>query len=455
MNSSTQARLEDVKAALRSVDAALADGRKSPLWLLKPDMWRMRRQRDLLRSERARLEAERQREKDALKKPSKAAKPAPSSSGVPVAHADAIVTAAEINERHGTGVLLQRLFRENSNTIHVRSMDLYGGETTGALRLRVPAGFSRDLPTLLEGSTVRRILSVPYSGSDVENTLVLKQLTGAPLCVWLMDHNLGGGEHQIPSHLMQELLNQAELRLGISPEFCTLYEGLFGHKVHFAPPVVEASLGQTTALPCISAVEQPGVLLGNVWSQRWLQHLADTVAKAEIPLVAYGHKSPQWVKHDALARHVEMKGFLPEAELVQALRVAPFAIVPTGTLDADDDLPDIARYSLPSRTLYLSAVGNLPILVTGHEDSGVAKFVRRHGLGTVIPYDGLRLSQASQWIREPEQQVRFRHAAAAMAPAFACDDALDWIWRSLELGRPADGRWTEDSLKRIAGCTGT
>jgi hypothetical protein len=299
---------------------------------------------------------------------------------------------------------------------------------------------------MLQGSTVKRILSVPYSNSDVRNTLALQAATGAPLCVWLMDHNLGSGEHQIASGLMKELLDRAQLRLGISPEFCTLYRDLFGHEIHFAPPVVDASLAQRTPLRHGDDVSPSGVLLGNVWSQRWLEKLADTVAAARIPMVAYGPKSPQWVKSDALAAQVETRGFLPEDELVTALRSHPFAVVPTGTLDEADDLPEVARYSLPSRTLYLSTVGNLPVIVTGHEDSGVARFVKRHGLGIVVPYEGKEFRRAVQRICQPEQQVKFRRRAAEMAPAFACDDMLDWLWRSLALGRPVDDRWSDAAL---------
>jgi hypothetical protein len=247
---------------------------------------------------------------------------------------------------------------------------------------------------------------------------------------------------------MQELIDASTLCLGISPEIGELYASRFGKPVHFAPPVVDECLGQRELLHLPPELFLPatGLLLGNVWSQRWLKKLAESVATAKVPLVAYGHKSPQWVKHDALAAHVDMRGFLPEDELVTALRSHPFAVVPTGTLDEADDLPEIARYSLPSRTLYLSAVGNLPVIVIGHKDSGVARFVKRHGLGIVVPYDGKEFRRAVQRICQPEQQLQFRRRAAQMAPAFACDDMLDWLWRSLEVGSPVDDRWSDSVL---------
>lgn len=425
--------------------AEIAVRRRHPLWFLFPSVWALRKQRDSLRAQESKLKLEAK----AAKK-QRVPKPPPMNLpqvvGTPVQDADLIITAAEINERHGTGVLLQRIFRTAPNFIHVRSIDIYGGETSGALQVRAPACTAEELVAMLQGSTVKRILSVPYSNSDVRNTLALQAATGAPLCVWLMDHNLGNGEHQIASDLMKELLDRAHLRLGISPEFCTLYRDLFGYEIHFAPPIVDAALAQRTPLHHGAEASPAGVLLGNVWSQRWLEKLADAVAAAQIPMVAYGPKSPQWVKNDALAAQVETRGFLPEDELVTALRSHPFAVVPTGTLDEADDLPEVARYSLPSRTLYLSTVGNLPVIVIGHEDSGVARFVKRHGLGIVVPYDGAELRRAALHMCEPEQQAKYRRRAAQMAPAFACDDMLDWLWRSLEKGSPADDRWSDSVL---------
>ncbi|OAI56278.1 hypothetical protein AYO49_04600 [Verrucomicrobiaceae bacterium SCGC AG-212-N21] len=441
---------EDIKEELQRVEEELGRDRRGFLWFLKPNVWRLRSQRDALRTEVKRLKEE----KKAKPKPPKAAPapaPAPSpplalsSEGIAVHDATLIITVSEIGDRHGTGVLLERIFRPAPDFIHVRARNLYDGQTAGALRIGLPPGTvaTANLPALLQGSTVRRILSIPFDRCDVENTLAFHDATRAPLCVWLMDHNLGEGEHQIPRPMMKQLLDRAQLRLGISPEFCKLYGSEFGHEVHFAPPVVDAALGQRTPLelPHEFLVPPTGVLLGNVWSQRWLKKLASTAAASGVPLVAFGHKAPPWVKQDALAAHVQTRGFLPEAELVAELRRHPFAVVPTGTLDAEDDLPEIARYSLPSRTLYLSAVGNLPIIVVGHHDTGVARFVTRHGLGVVVPHDGAALRRAAHEICRPDQQLHFRRQAAGLAPSFACDDMLQWLWKSLDIGAPSDNRW--------------
>lgn len=439
---------DDAKSARMEVEKLLDEKRCNPLWFLNPSVWALRKKREELKQAE---QLQKQQRKEA--KANKPAKPKPmaTSVGEPVADATLIITAAEINDCHGTGVLLRRIFKDDPDFIHVWGFNLYGGETSGKQRIFMPPGSlaHADLPALLQGSTIKRILAVPYHRSDVENTLALHELTGAPMCVWLMDHNLGDDPLEIPGEMMKQLLDRAQVRLGISPEFCTLYAGLFGHEIHFAPPVVEHARGQFQPLELKAASPPAGVLLGNVWSVRWLAKLAEAIAEAGLPFAAYGHNSPQWVKHEALSAHVNMRGFLPEDELMHSLRSHPFAVVPTGTLDEDDDIQEIARYSLPSRTLYLSAVGNLPIIVIGHEDSGVARFVKRYGLGLVVPYDGAALRRAVEQICLPEEQLKFRQRAAQMASSFACDDMLHWLWQSLESGRPADDRWSEARLSTV------
>jgi len=454
--SASHSKQQSPKEALKRVETSLKSSRRNPFWFIFPQNLALKRERDRLRQEVQVLneqKAKKQRPEPSASVPKPALAPATLSvEGHAVQGATAILTVGELNDRHGTGVLLNRIFKESPNYIHLRSLNVYGGETGGALRICLPAGSARttDIDALLQGSTIERILSVPYYLSDIENSLALAGATGAPMCVWIMDNNLGDGPQQISTESMQGLLNRAKLRLGISPEMCELYEAQFGHRFHFAPPVVEAKLGQNALLhlPADSFLPPKGVLLGNFWSGRWMRKLAATVTEAKVPLVAFGHKSAQLLKYQFLDPQVELRGFVSEPELIAGLRQHPFAIVPTGTLDEDDDLPEVARCSLPSRTLYLSAVGNLPVIVVGHDDTGVARFVRRHGLGLVVPYNAKQLRRAVDSICRPEQQLQFRRRAAELAPAFACDDMEVWLGKSLDTGWPYDERWTNFASSR-------
>src|SRR5512138_2129909 len=49
--------------------------------------------------------------------------------------ADAIVTCNEVTDRHGTGVILGRIFGESPNILSIRSTNLYHEHSLGAERL--------------------------------------------------------------------------------------------------------------------------------------------------------------------------------------------------------------------------------------------------------------------------------------------------------------------------------
>src|SRR5215831_19703121 len=83
-------------------------------------------------------------------------------------NADAIVTTNEVTDRHGTGVLLSRIFGQSPNILSLRSTNLYREHCLGAAQLCFgheglsrAQSFARVLYAL-NGSTVGRILCVPF-----------------------------------------------------------------------------------------------------------------------------------------------------------------------------------------------------------------------------------------------------------------------------------------------------
>lgn len=107
---------------------------------------------------------------------------------------DLLVTHNEVSERHGTGVLLRRLFLGGPPVASVRSVDLYGGEQDlGQPRLRLDLGDASWLEVMetvvgaLGHLDVRRILCVPYGPSEVRIALAAREVFGVPMCTWVMD----------------------------------------------------------------------------------------------------------------------------------------------------------------------------------------------------------------------------------------------------------------------------
>jgi hypothetical protein len=137
-----------------------------------------------------------------------------------------------------------------------------------------------------------------------------------------------------------------------------------------------------------------------------------------------------------------VRGALPtEEELKRELQGRPFAVVPSGMLDGQDDRRAIATLSLPSRIIFIAAASNTPILVLGSKDTAAARFVEAHGLGIHAGYDPTEISAAIGRLLEPAAQREMRARAAELAPSFSSAGLRDWLWRSMEAGRPFDRRF--------------
>lgn len=365
--------------------------------------------------------------------------------GSDIANASAIVTAFEVSEVHGTGVLLQRVFKNDEHFIHIGCANGYNSPSSGKLQIVIPEGVepAQALPAMLGASSVSRILVVPWHQQDIRNALAVKQGSDAKMCVWLMDHNPGDAPGNISKANMQRLVDNADLLLAISNELAGHYTSVYGRNFYFAPPVVDALLAQME--PMSQSVErrnsQRGVLVGNVWSGVWLRLLLSVLGSVNLDLEAFGSNAPPHVDVTQLHRLVRKMGYVPEHELITSMRCAAYALVPGGTLDVQDDLRIISRFSLPSRVLYMSVVGNLPLVYLGSENTAAARFIEKYDLGVVCPYCPESVRKAVTFVCQAEQQERFRGAAARAASLFAIDDMAAWIWQSVDLGRPIDERW--------------
>jgi hypothetical protein len=381
----------------------------------------------------------------------------PAPAGKPSRHAvlhaaDAIITHIEVNDQHGVGALTRKLFAGCPNILSVRSADYYNGEQgfgdrhfclSHAEKTR-DAVFQTTLNALGE-TTVARVLCIPYFADDVRNALAIKEIFGAPLCTYLMDdQNVCAGG--IPDELMRELLAKSTLRLAISPELCVAYATKYGCRMHFMPPLVSAEYVQKQIqMPPLS---REGVIVGNIWGQRWLDLLRHTVRDSGITLRWYSNGNFRWLNctredlvRDSILPHEGAP--LPDAQLVEILRSASFVVVPTGTLDDTDDRRFIARLSLPSRIPYVLATSHAPILVVGDRRTGAARFVEQYGIGAVTPYRQDAFREAADRILSPAINLAMRGNALASAGRFTDIGAAEWIWQSLARGQPLDRRYED------------
>jgi FkbM family methyltransferase len=358
----------------------------------------------------------------------------------------AVITPNEVNDRHGTGVILSRAFAGVEDILSIRTTDLHGDHNFGKVAIRINqrglSNFQRytEFSRILGGNSFRLILCVPYHEEELRTAIVLKEMFDAKLCVYIMDDNFIA-TRGIPGDLIKVALERADLRLAISPEMRDAYEYHFRIKFWLRPPVVTPASICTKAVVPEEAVlrKRQGIVIGSLWSNEALQSLAGAVSKAQIRVDWFGNSDASWLDFNVnmlAEKGIRVGGFIPETELSHRLRDYAFALVPSGSLDTNDPRPEIARYSLPTRMPFLLAVGNIPTIVLGSPKTAAAGFVERFGLGAVTPYDGDRLRQAVDELCRPVVQARIREQAASFANYFSGEGVGRWIIESTERRRP-------------------
>jgi hypothetical protein len=374
----------------------------------------------------------------------------------PPQEADAIVAHIEINNHHGVGVLLQRLFGHSGNIVSIRSKDFYNGnQDFGAKHVRIAhGGASRDMVVwnvleALGGATIRRVLCVPYFPDDALNAIALKEAFGVPLCTYLMDdQNLCADG--IPDSILAELLAKSSLRLAISAEMCAGYEAKYRRRIWFMPPLAPAHLipQRLNQVSEQALKERAAVILGNIWGQHWLALLRKTVRASGITLRWYNNGEFRWLscsKDDLVQDGIVPQEGPAESDerLVEILRQAPFVVVPSGTLEECDDRRFIAQLSFPSRIPYILATSHTPILVIGHPNTAAARAVTHFGIGMVAPYERHAFVDGVERITRPDSNLAMRRTAFLLSPRFADLGASEWLWQSLAKGAPVDGRYED------------
>jgi hypothetical protein len=368
--------------------------------------------------------------------------------------ADAIITHVEVNDRHGVGKFVRMIYHGEPRIISLRSANLYDGQhDLGDLSFCIrhenkarDAVFTRVIDTLGD-NTVRRIVCIPYFPDDIRTALAVKEIFGASMCTYIMDdQNICTGDG-IPDGLMSELLAKSRLRLAISPELKRAYETKYDHKVWYMPPLVPARFIPSRLIaPPAGKGRLEGVIIGNIWGAQWVNLLRDTVRHSDIKLHWYSNGGFRWLpctKDSLIADSIIPCDPPQDDPLIEILRSSRFAVVPSGTLDENDDRRFLAQLSLPSRMPFMMAASHIPILVLGNRQTGAARFVEHFGIGLVANYDRQAFVEAVSYITRPEVNLEMRRRALVASGRFSDAGAAEWIWQSLARGQPIDLRYED------------
>lgn len=370
----------------------------------------------------------------------------------PAAPVDVVVTINEINNRHGTGPLVKRVFQGRPNVFSIRSRNDWGEQDFGAWSACVPQQdwpraecFHRVL-SVLRGRNIQSVLCIPFLPDELITAIAVRECFDAPLCTWVMDDQ-NVASHKVPDDLTRELLEKSSLRLATHPELRFAYERKYGLKFYLLPAIVPDDLVLTQpAEPIAQTTVRRGALIGSFWDQRWFDRLCAVLERCDCQIDWFGNNKSPWLKFpdEALRRAgITPRGVVPEAELALELRKYPFVIVPVGALDGTEGNAGVAWLSLPGRILFAIATSHTPVLVVGSSRACGARFVRQFQVGEVAPYDAGLVAAAMDRLMAPETQREMRLRAAARARGFSDRGVADWLAESTQLGRPADNRFEE------------
>jgi len=373
-------------------------------------------------------------------------------SDVPI---DVVVTLNEVNNRHGTGLLVKRIFQGRKNILSIRSRDDWGEQDFGDWNIRISQqGRSRhecfrNVLYHLRGRKIRSVVCIPFLADEILTAIAIHEAFGARLCAYIMDdQNIS--VPAIPNHLMREFLGKACLRLATHPELRDAYEQKYGLAFYLLPAVVPAALVATKPVfPAKPASDRRAALLGSFWDQAWFDRLCLALEGSGFAIDWFGNNRSPWLRFPPerlKAAGITPHGVLPEARLAHELRTYLFVIVPAGTLLESGPSKGVAKLSLPGRIIFAAAVGHCPILLVGSEQTCGARFVRHFKIGTVAPYARRALLAAMKEISDPENQATYRRNATRLGPVFSDAGVSDWLQESIRLGRPADNRF-ENAFK--------
>ena len=359
---------------------------------------------------------------------------------------DLLLAHVEVNRLQGTGVLIERFFPDARPFVTVRSRTLYQGVVHfGGVHLSVDlpglteCARSRILRRLLAPYAIRRILCVPFFASDFVHAVAAREVTGAPLCTYVMDDQVLHAR-DVSSELAARVFAASEVRLAISPEMIAEYTAWFGCSFGLLPPIVtnrdhevpnDWTPARGNARRC--------VMVGNIWSARQFDQIRAFSRAAGLRIDWFGNHKVAWLPQERAALEADgifCQGFLPEDQLAQRLANYPFVVLPSGALDGTEDNEWLTRLSLPSRMVFILTKTFTPMLVLGSEQTAAARFVRQFGLGLSSNYDATEAAEKIATLTDPAARQHFVGNARHVAPAFLVPGCGEWIWNSLAAGRP-------------------
>jgi len=357
---------------------------------------------------------------------------------------DVVISPNEISFAHGTGVLLSRLLEGRKDIVAIRSQTTYGGSQRLDARetFVLPTGYIERQQVFalvsewLRPYQVRSVLCVPWFETDLVLAIAAASITGAPLGIWIMDDNclVGGG---INEAAMREAVERASALFAISPELRDKYETQYRKKMWIVPPCVPSPLIRRSPVdPAeVRTAERRGVMVGNVWSERWLNKLRAITRETGIGVTWYAsNKEVSWLttsEEALIADGITLDHGQSTEAIIELIARAAFVIVPSDPGGGSPQETAVGAMSLPTRIPFVVATSGTPIIVLGTKTTVASRFVGRFDLGLSVPYEAAPFAEAVADLSQAERQRAIRLAAYDVAPRFSFEGVSDLLFDTI------------------------
>ncbi len=207
--------------------------------------------------------------------------------GAPSPTVDVVLSRSEVNNRHGTGILIKRIFPgHRANVVSIRSTSIWDGEQEFGIRqLVIPSGLRRSQIyawTLAhtDDLTIGRVYCVPGRAEEIIAALALTDAHRAPFCLYVMDDQ-NVATNGISDEMMAEAIDKARLRLVISSDMRDAYHAKYGRRFWIAPPTL---LVDADPPPSHGLQSGRGILIGNISAQEWMDALIRAMDGSQLQL---------------------------------------------------------------------------------------------------------------------------------------------------------------------------
>lgn len=373
-------------------------------------------------------------------------------SGLRIANATLVVTGREADKNTPCGSALQCLLGEEKPLVVVTSASNRGIDLIGDHRIYLSSsGDNRpdlyaEISAALSGSSISRILCVPFSDSQLKSAIAAADITGAPLALYFMDSLIAryGGSLEF---MLREAINKSRLCLAATEKLRAYYQKRYGHKIWLLPPLAPKFVFPSEGAGIDQCPNLKGIVIGDVTDADSLEKLVNMVQESGVTFTWYRSSKgiPLSSAVDLAKYGITLALDSSQETVARGIRGANLAVILgrlKKTSESEDRFSSIKELSSLSFVLTAAAI---PVILIQTAENEASRLVDAYKLGScVLPGESLRSIITK--LAAPESRCIIIESAKALARALSATNLAKLIWDSLEKGMMLDQRFEKALL---------